>query len=658
MAPMMCSAILLLTSSSVALSHNLVNRPALSFLQEVAGSSSASVFSLEAADDTTAFSGENIGAKYGIPSLPTSEAALEKLLDEPLSASDAEPQTVAADALVTRSALSQKSSPWRPSIAMRGSPAGPPERTAPAMQRRDQATLETSNVQFAQELQKIAKIQSNKATLETSNVQFAQERPLNLRAGYIPQEAQPVVAKTPSLHSYLRSASKRRQGAAARKRVAGAAAGTGKHTRSKSKGVGLTRPGVGSGKADIINFGAFAKAFYGASLKNNNFVIDSIVALKWTDPRVISSVPAGLEKYTMSGKQAMSTIWMPEIVVTNRDIRKKEVISTSVTIHTTGEVFKVERAVLVINNIYDLEQYPFDEQFFRVKFASSKYMLDSVALAPFPEQAQSGVDEKLFEAFPYKLLDWKVYSFEEVDGALKKSRGVFEMKVEREMEKYGENHLMPASLLIIISWGVFWFPFDKPFITPRLALSILVLLSFTNIMVKSGDEIPDGAPCNWNDVFNQNVQALMFCTIILNILSEIYMHQFKVEDMARAVNHEAKIVQPILSFVVIGIILTGGKYKWISLFWAGLVCKTLIVIAMLSYVGHRHNSAVAAKDAKAAKEKQEQEAERMRIEAERIKMEERQQLRGGPGVSGAEVAGGERLAEAAADAAGDGGDAG
>merc|ERR1719247_3339363 len=102
---------------------------------------------------------------------------------------------------------------------MRGSPAGPPERTAPA------------------------KIQSNKATLETSNVQFAQELPLNLRAGYIPQEAQPVVAKAPSLHSYLRSASKRRQGAAARKRVAGVAAGTGKHTRSKSKGVGLTRPG-------------------------------------------------------------------------------------------------------------------------------------------------------------------------------------------------------------------------------------------------------------------------------------------------------------------------------------------------------------------------------------------------------------------------------
>jgi len=343
------------------------------------------------------------------------------------------------------------------------------------------------------------------------------------------------------------------------------------------------RPGAGTGAADVVTFGVFAKAFYGADLKGNKWTLDSVVALKWTDPRVVGAVPAGLEKVSMSEKQALGSIWMPEVVITNRAIKKFEQISSTVIVHNTGLVEKIERALVTCNNIYELEQYPFDTQSLKVKIASSKYMLNELKLSP--EKSMSGLRKGIFESFPYELDSWKVFEFEEKDGALQKSRGVLEILAERSMDKYWENHLMPTSLLLMISWGVFWFPFAQPFITPRLALSILALLAFTNIMIKSNGELPDGAPLNWNDILNQQIQVLMSCTIILNILSEIFKHHYKLDDLAQAINHEAKVVQPIMSISVIVVVLTAGEHKWLSVSSAGILTKIMIGTSMASYIG-------------------------------------------------------------------------
>merc|ERR1719287_348876 len=102
-----------------------------------------------------------------------------------------------------------------------------------------------------------------------------------------------------------------------------------------------------------------------------------------------------------------------------------------------------------------------------------------------------------------------------------------DIEVRRSLDKYSQDHLMPSFIILTISWAVFYFPFANPFITPRLALSIIALLTFTNLMVKSIKELPGSAPFNWNDLFNQQIQSLMFVTIILNIASEICDHTFE-----------------------------------------------------------------------------------------------------------------------------------
>lgn len=383
-----------------------------------------------------------------------------------------------------------------------------------------------------------------------------------------------------------------------------------KRIMAKLKADKLTvRPGAGTGAPDTVKFGLFGKTFFGTSLKNNNFDLDVIMVLKWTDARAIDMVPAGLDKVTVGGDMAKKMVWMPEVVITNRAIKSVDIISTVVVISRTGEVTKVERTLVSCNNIFLLEDYPFDTQKLHVKIASSKYMLQELVMKEDEDKAISGVNDVLFDAFQYELDGWKVFAFDEKDGAMQKSRGVLEIRARRTMDKYAESHLMPTFLLLSISWAVFWFPFQNPFITPRLALSIIVLIAFTNLLIKSNEALPGGAPCNWNDIFNQAILSLMTSTIIINILTEIYKHSMKLDDLAQIINHEAKVVQPVLSIALISMILTGGQYKWISINTAQVLSKVMFMLAFAAYVSHSvmrmhvHKAEKDRKDREAAEQK-------------------------------------------------------
>jgi len=320
-------------------------------------------------------------------------------------------------------------------------------------------------------------------------------------------------------------------------------------------------------------------------LKAFTFNLDMVMSIRWEDPRVVALIPVGLDKVSMGWEQAVKLVWMPGIVVTNRDIEKYEIISASVTIFRSGEVHRVERANSRIMKKFMLEDYPFDTQDLDVNIASSKYMLDEVVLVPDKTEFASGVEENIWGL--YDLKGWKTNAIESYDGDLKKSRGVLNIKVMRTLDKYSQDHLIPSSIVLVISWAVFYFPFANPFITARLALSILSLLTFTNLIVKSTKELPGAAPFNWNDLLNQQIQTLMFVTIIVNISSEVMMHQFQFENIARRMNHEAKVLLPGMGIVNIILILTSAQSPhWLSIGQCIQVTKWLLIAFLCLYVGH------------------------------------------------------------------------
>jgi len=300
------------------------------------------------------------------------------------------------------------------------------------------------------------------------------------------------------------------------------------------------------------------------------------------DARVIDMIPDGMEQFSMAWSQALELVWMPGMVITNRDIEKYEIISASVTLFQSGEVQRVERAQAIVMKKFDLATYPFDSQDLEIKVASSKYMSNEVAVVP--DSSMSGVKEHIFGL--YDVQGWRLEGYETSDASLKKSRGKLVINVKRTLDKYIDDHLVPTFIVLIISWSVFFFPFERPFITPRLALSILALLQFTNLMVKSSKEIPGAAPFNWNDLFNQQIQSFMFITIILNLTSEVVCHSLDMEKQARMMNNEAKIFVPSVSTFNIVLILGSAQYGWMSVGIATIVTKASALMLVGCYVAY------------------------------------------------------------------------
>jgi len=276
----------------------------------------------------------------------------------------------------------------------------------------------------------------------------------------------------------------------------------------------------------------------------------------------------------------LDNVWMPGINVTNRAIENYEPISSSVTIFRTGEIRRVERAMVQVMKKFELQAYPFDSQHFQVNIASSKYMSNEVVLEEDP--SGSGVYENIWGL--YDMEKWSTSAYKTKDGPLEKSRGQLDVKVTRGFEKYSQDHLLPSAIVLMISWAVFYFPYANPFITARLCLSILALLQFTNLIVKSCRELPGAAPFNWNDLFNQQIQTLMFVTIIMNISSEIAYHTFQNERLAKAMNNDAKILVPALSVLNIVLILGGGKFKWMTLEHVTTLTQTMLALILCWYV--------------------------------------------------------------------------
>jgi len=205
------------------------------------------------------------------------------------------------------------------------------------------------------------------------------------------------------------------------------------------------------------------------------------------------------------------------------------------------------------------------------------------------------------KGYSYKFVDVGATTFKDVDGALKKSRGLLTISVKHDGAQYTQTHLIPSFLVVCISCGIFYFPFVAPFITPRVALSILALLAFTNLTIQSNKALPDSAPFNWNDLLNQTLLTLMFSNVFLNILSEVCFHQLKLDDLGRSINHENKVVAPFVFILSVGILLTAaGPGGFMSLGHAAIVVKLIIFVIVGGFIAfntRRIRTSLARKDA-------------------------------------------------------------
>jgi len=343
---------------------------------------------------------------------------------------------------------------------------------------------------------------------------------------------------------------------------------------------------AGNPNADVVHFGLYGKTFYGVDLKEQEYTIDSILTLRWVDARAISLLPSGQDELSLAGKDAAGKLWMPSVEITNRLDKSFDRISSSVTISRDGTVTKVERTLAVIKNRFFLNDYPFDKQTLRLDVASTQYMLNDVKLVPFEKNEFSGLRKGFFQGEEYVSDNVEIKASEEVDGSLQKSRGSMEIEVSRSLSRFTQSFLLPAILYLSISCAVFWLPFSPTFVTPRLVLSVFILLVFAQLAFTANAELPSGAPYNWVDLMCFTIQLQMFTVVCLNIFTEWAYHTMKCPITAVHISNELQIITPMLAMVSMTTIMAAGMTREgvMNLQAMTVLMPVLFLVFLLTYM--------------------------------------------------------------------------
>jgi len=346
----------------------------------------------------------------------------------------------------------------------------------------------------------------------------------------------------------------------------------------------LWRPSAAVQKPDFIEFGLDAETLYGMDLKHDIFTLDLTIKLQWPDARAVALIPKGQTSVTLTDEEAKGKLWLPDIEITNRDFGEQSHKLVSTTVATDGLVSRVERSLAMIRHKYVLTHYPFDEQELNVELASAKYMENEVKL--MPTLNMSGVNDALFDGESYKMLNFHVSEYQDIDGSLTKSRGYLQIVTARKMDKFVQSFLVPTTLCMVCSLAVFWLPHTPMFITPRLTLAVLMLLIFRNFAVEGQEELPPGAPYNWFDLLCMNVQLNMGLIICWNIFIETASQGLNCNTTGKAVNGEMRAVAPMLAVVTFGVIFAGaGPNSALNLPSVALIVLFILVLSNTIYIG-------------------------------------------------------------------------
>lgn len=359
------------------------------------------------------------------------------------------------------------------------------------------------------------------------------------------------------------------------------------------------RPSAG-GRPTIVGFGMYVKQFFNADCKDGAVMIDLVLSLKWWDNRTTTLVPHGQGEVTLRQDRAAALMWMPNVFITNSDLNSTQVTSTAVTVFSSGSVFKVQRLLTAVKHSCDIRAFPFDEQLFAFRVASTTLMADELQLLPLAEEGLSGAKEGIFAGQEFEFVNTTTRSFLETDGNLRKSRGELVIQVRRVSEPYIKTLLVPSLILVTLGYCVFLMPLAPPFVMPRVSTSIISFLALLFLSLKTSNLLPVRGSESWIDVFEESCTMMIFTSLSLNIFVEVIEHEFKLGAVAKMMQMEIRCGLPVVEIVVVCICFfrTDGTTLW----WLNLFTKLWFFGILIPYVVWSVTRIVVALRGRAAEE--------------------------------------------------------
>ncbi len=239
-----------------------------------------------------------------------------------------------------------------------------------------------------------------------------------------------------------------------------------------------------------------------------SFTLNFYSGYVWQDPRLAHDGPGNIIR-------DLSEVWNPRLTILNS---QKHWSNTrdEVEITPAGEVTYRLYHFGSFSQPMDLHDFPHDRHVFKVPVVATGYSSDEVVLVPH-QHIDSFIAEKL------SVADWKISNMQgksrEITMAnhLKFTGFVFSFEGKRLVHHHVVKTLIPLTLIVMMSWVVFWI--DPELAANRLGVAVTTVLTLIAYHIAISRQIPKIPYLTNLDKFLLISTLLVFIVLIEVVIS-------------------------------------------------------------------------------------------------------------------------------------------
>ena len=278
---------------------------------------------------------------------------------------------------------------------------------------------------------------------------------------------------------------------------------------------------------------------------SQRFSVDLFINVAWQDPRL--ALPED-KRLGQSRTFPLDDIWGPRgLIVNDRGLNPQ--LPQVAEVDDLGNVQQRQRLSGELAVDMNLKEFPFDTQRLPIDFVSYQYSPGELRLS-----APVGVihEERPFSAvgWQFKMLEPELGEFTIPAADISRPRLTFFIQAQRESQYFMLTTLLPMSLIVFMSWTVFWLP---PNVVPaRVGISTASIFSLIAFGLSVRLSLPAVSYMTRADTFFIGCMLMVFLALGAAVLGSRWASVERLDDALR-LNAVARWVYVLLFGIVVAV---------------------------------------------------------------------------------------------------------
>ena len=303
-----------------------------------------------------------------------------------------------------------------------------------------------------------------------------------------------------------------------------------------------------SGEATLVTFGIFIFDIDEIDDVNQRFSVDMFVLISWHDPRL--ALPED-EQVGRNRSLPLDEIWSPRgLIVNDRGLSRQ--LPRIATVTDQGNVVFRQRLSGELAVALELNEFPFDTQRLPIDFVSYEHSPDELR---FSVNTDLRGDAGAFSAAGWrmKIIEPEYGEFTVPAVGVVRPRFTYYIEAQRISQYYLLTMFLPMSLIVFMSWTVFWL---QPDIVPaRIGISTASIFSLLALGFSIRLGLPAVSYMTRADLFVMGCTLLVFVALGVAVIGSRWASADRMERALR-LNAVARWVYVGLFALVVTIALT------------------------------------------------------------------------------------------------------